>query len=60
MKITNTLDPELGGKIRVVLAWAAVIVQALQGVDLEQSIPLVIVAVISSLAHLQPIGTKEG
>lgn len=59
MKLMDTLDPKLGGKIRTGLAWAAVIVQALQGVDWEQSIPFVIVAVISSLAHLTPVGSKD-
>lgn len=59
MKLTNTLDPKVGGKVRVVLAWAAVIVQALQGVDWEQSIPFIVVALISSFAHLTSKGNVD-
>lgn len=58
-KLSSTLDPVIGGKIRTALAWVVVIVQALQGVDLEQSIPMIVLAVIASLTHLTSLGSKE-
>lgn len=58
MNVKDTLDPQVGGKIRTVLYVAAALATSLQSVDWSARIPVIAVAVISALAHLTTIGNK--
>lgn len=56
MNLNSPLDPKLGGKVRTVLYIVAALVTSLQSIDWTARIPVIVVAVISALAHLTPLG----